>query len=300
MNAALKHNLVAASAPATRLAYARAWAAFAAECGGDLPAEPATVAAYLSVLGLRCAPSTVRQHAAAISAVHIDAGLPSPAASSLVRRALSGHERLAGLAPHQATGIDHAAYDAIVGAAPSPRITRGGMMESEEAAQRRALVDVCLIGLMRDAMLRRSEAAAAQWADLTTWQDMTGRLEIPRSKTDQAGRGTLRFVSGPVMDVLRALRLIGGGKGKIFPLQDRQICRRIAKAAAHAGLVGCFSGHSPRVGMAQDLAISGASLAAIMQAGGWDTPTMPALYIRGIEAGQGAVARWYATMRHDV
>ena len=38
--------------------------------------------------------------------------------------------------------------------------------------------------VMRDAMLRRSEAAALEWADVELRPDGSGRLTIRRSKTD--------------------------------------------------------------------------------------------------------------------
>ncbi|MBF0421168.1 MAG: tyrosine-type recombinase/integrase [Magnetococcales bacterium] len=53
------------------------------------------------------------------------------------------------------------------------------------------------------------------------------------------------------------------------------------------------SGHSCRVGMAQDLTANGAELVAIMQAGRWKSPTMPARYSERLAAGRGAVADLY-------
>jgi len=54
-----------------------------------------------------------------------------------------------------------------------------------------------------------------------------------------------------------------------------------------------ISGHSARVGMAQDLVAHGAELAAVMQAGRWKSPTMPARYAERLSAGRGAVAQYY-------
>ena len=51
-----------------------------------------------------------------------------------------------------------------------------------------------------------------------------------------------------------------------------------------------FSGHSCRVGMAQDLAAAGASLAAIMQAGRWKSAATLARYIEHLQTQRGAVA----------
>ncbi len=52
-----------------------------------------------------------------------------------------------------------------------------------------------------------------------------------------------------------------------------------------------MSGHSCRVGMAQDLVASGADMAGVMQAGRWKSPQMPARYSARLEAKRGAVAQ---------
>ena len=59
------------------------------------------------------------------------------------------------------------------------------------------------------------------------------------------------------------------------------------------GLGNGYSGHSPRVGMAQGLSAAGAELPELMTAGRWDSPTMPAKYTEGQTAGRGAVAKYY-------
>lgn len=70
--------------------------------------------------------------------------------------------------------------------------------------------------------------------------------------------------------------------------------RRVLKARAQpAGVEGRISGHSARVGSAQDLAAAGAELTELMNAGRWQSPAMPAHYAQGqlALAGRGAVAR---------
>lgn len=54
---------------------------------------------------------------------------------------------------------------------------------------------------------------------------------------------------------------------------------------------GAVSGHSLRVGAAQDLLAAGFGLPAIQQAGDWTSPTMPARYGERIAAGGGAMAQ---------
>ena len=74
-------------------------------------------------------------------------------------------------------------------------------------------------------------------------------------------------------------------------------CRRIDAAAKAAGLGEGFTGHSGRVGMAQDLAASGVELPELMTAGRWKSSRMPARYTERQAAGRGAVARYYQGRR---
>ena len=64
-------------------------------------------------------------------------------------------------------------------------------------------------------------------------------------------------------------------------------------AAKAAGLGQGFTGHSGRVGMAQDLAATGTELPALMTAGRWENSKMPARYTERQAAGRDAVAKYY-------
>ena len=79
----------------------------------------------------------------------------------------------------------------------------------------------------------------------------------------------------------------------VFELSASQIGRRVNAAAKAAGLGEGFTGHSGRVGMAQDLAKSGVELPALMTAGRWKSSKMPARYTERQAADRGAVARYY-------
>ncbi len=169
-------------------------------------------------------------------------------------------------------------------------------MESRETAEKRGKFDIALIGLMRDCLLRRVEAAEAEWGDITNYGDGTGRLHIRRSKTDQEGNGAVGFISESTMVMLRQLKELKANVApgdRIFGLGEKALYERIRQAALEAGLGEGFSGHSPRVGMARDLARAGTELPNLMQVGRWKSPTMPAAYIREEEAGRNAVAKYY-------
>jgi len=294
---ALAENVRASRSDSTRRLYDRVWNNYAARFGADLPASPVNVALYLTDIGQKSCPSTVAAHAAAIAARHRDAGLESPSDNEGVKRMLSGHARRNLHVPKQASPIDTHAYERIQVTAQDPRPTRGGRMESLAEAMRRGTFDIAMIGLMRDALLRRGECSALVWGDLSVEPDGTGRLLIRRSKTDQVGRGCIRYVNDALIELLHAIYNASSASldDPIVPLSPSQICRRIQSACRQAGLRGNFSGHSPRIGMAVDLARAGVSLPALMEAGRWKSPSMPAHYVRAVEAGSGAVAGWYAS-----
>ena len=169
-------------------------------------------------------------------------------------------------------------------------------MESESTAERRGLVDIALVSVMRDGLLRRSEASALLWDDVERAPDGSGRLTVRRSKTDQAAEGRMLYLSPRTMADLDAIRPVVPAHGhvSVFGLSGSQIGRRIARSCDAAGFPGAYSGHSPRLGMAQDLAANGAELPALMEAGRWESPAMPARYTRSQAAARGAVATYYA------
>ena len=260
-----------------------------------LPADPELVAAYLAerLEQHNHKPATLRVAASAIAFAHRAAGLDNPCASAPVRRTLKGAARKAGIAQKQARALTAEALAAIESTARNPRLGRGGRLESPSAAHTRADLELAMICLMRDAMLRVSEAAAVTWDDIQVQPDGTGRLLIRRSKTDPEGQGAVAFVSAETMGALRRIRRGASGRDSVTGLNAGQISRRIKRAAQAAELGDGFSGHSPRVGMARDLVRAGTELPSLMVAGRWRSPTMPAHYARNETAGRGAVAQFY-------
>ena len=289
----------------TRKNYRSQWRKFERWCRrkglGALPAKPGVVATYLAGLsnglsdGKKRKPATLQLAAAAISYFHKERNGGNPVDSDLVRTTLSGAWREAGRMQKQARGLTAEHLEAIKRTACLPRRGRGGHLETEDTAKRRGEVDIAIISLMRDCLLRLSEAAEAKWSDVSNRDDGTGRLLIRRSKTDQEGASTVVFISRTTMEALRSIRNGASDDDSIFRLGKNQIANRIKKAAHSAGLEDGFSGHSLRVGMARDLARDGAELPSLMVAGRWRSPMMPAQYIRNEEASKGPVARYHST-----
>ena len=290
--------------PNTRAAYAHAWRRFAAWTQGrgapPLPAAPERVAAYLTGLAdvHRLSVATIRLHRFAIGAAHRSAGLDDPTAHEGVRRVLAGLARANARPQRQARGLTAGALAAIRATARIPRRSQGraGRLETSGVADRRGLVDIALASTLRDGLLRRSEAAALRWGDVELLADGSGRLHLRQSKGDQEGLGTVLYLGPDAVRDLRAIRPDEGlidAQAPVFGLSASQVGRRLRAAAQAAGLGDGFTAHSGRVGMAQDLAATGAELPELMTAGRWRTSAMVARYTAAQTAGRGAVARYY-------
>ena len=272
----------AARARNTQRAYLGHWTRFhswAQEQGLDLPGGlEAALCDYLVRLaedGKRMA--TIRQARAAITKGADLAGWPKPG----------------GAAPLHAEALA-----AIRATAFTRRRTRGGHTETAKYARRRGLVDVALASVMRDGLLRVSEAAALRWGDVELAGDGSGRIRIPESKTGQEAEGVVLYLGPAAVLALLAIRpeeAVIDAVTPVFNLHPDTIRRRLQQAARAAGLPGWrdITGHSGRVGMAQDLSAAGFALPELMTAGRWKSPRMPARYTERQADGRGAVARYY-------
>ena len=295
--AGIAASFAAAISPNTCRAYRGGWARWqdwAFHHGAQvMPARPAAISVYLierAKAGL--SPATVHMDRASIAAAHRAAGADDPTADESVRQAL----RFISVATRvrtrgQVGGVDWDGADRAAALAENDRSAAG-------------LRDSALIRVGSDALLRVSELAAINVADLIESPRGDGTVTVRRSKTDQVGRGQVRYLGPPTVEAVRCYRLTagipddgalfrrvnkGGGVGE--RLGVRSIRRIITRRAGAAGIGGRVSGHSLRVGSAQSLAAAGAGLVEMQQAGDWRSPQMPAHYVRHLEAARGAVAR---------
>ncbi len=299
ITAAVEHS----RRPRTRRAYARAWERFRRWAEGEalqpLPADPVTVAAYMThraELGLSAA--TLAMDRKAISHHHRNRGYSTPTASEGVKLTIAGLRNQAAEEgrgePRQARGLNADVLAAIRATAHVPRTGPTGRKETVEAAWRRGEMDIAIASVMRDALLRRGEAAELRWGAVEFRRDGSARVIIRRSKTSNTS--AVLYVGPQATEDLRRIRPEQANpRARVFALRcGRSISNRIAAMTRAADLGEGFSGHSPRIGMAQDLTASGAGLPALMVAGRWKSERMPAHYSRGEAAGRGAVAQFYA------
>ncbi|MCY4572916.1 MAG: tyrosine-type recombinase/integrase [Gemmatimonadetes bacterium] len=283
--------------PKTRSAYEGAWRRFRRWCAArDFETDdPFVVGLYLIgryEAGLSLATLSMDRNAIRY---HHDMGIqPSPTEHVIVKNVLAG---LRGRAredgrpqPRQARGITAERFRRIRETAHKPR-KQGSGLESEERARRRAALEVALIAVMRDAMLRRGEAVALRWSDVAFRPDGTAWVVVRESKT--SAEPAVQHIRKGAADAVRLIMPEDPDpRARVFGYTTpASVTKRIKRACAAAGLgEKGYSGHSPRVGMAQDLAANGAALPAVMVAGRWQSPEMPARYARKLRADRSAVA----------
>ena len=207
------------------------WETWAVDNGVD-SAELSYLEEYLTDMGRGGASmSAIKQARAGILAVYQD-------------RMESIRERPA--------GITRDGLEAIRDTAQRPRSTLLGKRETRAHARVRARVDVALVAVMRDAMLRPAETATITWGDVERDPDGSGTVYIHRPR-DPVGQNF--YLGPPTMQALNAMSPFRPDpRDFVFELSPKQITRRIQAAARAAGLPGNYSGDSPRLGMAQDLA----------------------------------------------
>ena len=243
-----------------RDSYANQWNRFVAwsQASGrrSLPASPEDVAAYLeyrSETGARA--STLRVVAAAIARNHKDAGFDVPVHHGVARAVLDELARDDAPGPSRALPLDLDCYLAIRKTAYKPRWGRGGRLERTANARRRGAMDVAMIGLMRDARLRLSEAAALTWGDVERVRGGSGRVRV-----EGVGQTEYRVVSSDTMRLLSSARRGAADDQPVLGMRPNQIATRIGAAARQAGLGEGYSGDSPRLGMIKDMETLGVHL----------------------------------------
>jgi site-specific recombinase XerD len=263
--AALEDYLVQQLAPGTARAYRADWRVFEGWCAARaltaLPAAPETIALFLASqaqAGLKV--STLERRLAAIRLAHDVAGQLLPTSHKLVRGALAGIARQHGRRVQPKAPALAAQVKAM--AAATPDTLRG--------CRDRALVLLGFAGAFR-----RSELVAIRVEDLGFELDGL-RVRLPRSKTDQEGRGHVVPVlrgqqSCPVRAVSAWLARAGITTGPVFVRIDRagnvrpdsalspQTVALIVKwYAFKAGFdPRPYAGHSLRRGFATQAAMNG-------------------------------------------
>ena len=255
-----------------------------------LPATPEAVARFVNEEALTKSLSTLKRRISAIQFLHRMADLPSPIGHSELHLAMRRAARAKRRRPHQALGLTAELLSDIVDACPA---TLGGRR------------DAALFSVGYDTLCRSSELVAMRVEHLAT--DLTS-IEVPRSKSDPFGDGRVAYLAPETGVRLRVwlaeadlnsgplFRGLHTGRVSAVALDTSSVRRRIKAAAKRARLstevVSGLSGHSMRVGAAQDMMLAGFDTLGIMQAGGWRTHSVLSRYVENAAAARMHVRRW--------
>lgn len=295
--------LEAARANATRRAYEADWRDYESWCKQHdlrtLPAEPTTIALYLSALATQGRKSaTIVRRLTSINIAHKRHGLPSPSANQpLISETLQGIRRTLGTRQTVKLPVDLEMIRRAIAAA------RGTLAASRDRA-------ILLVGFAGG--MRRSEIARLRVEDLT-WHKRGITVFLPTSKSDQEGQGRevelplgnqpdgtplaaltcpVRAIeqwmkqasikSGPLFRRISHAQTIGGG------LDPRSVGEIIKKLLALAGMSPAelrhYGAHSLRAGFATEAWRNGATELAIMRQTGHKSSAMVRRYIRADKA----------------
>jgi len=278
-----------AYAPATIRAYKSNFERFVEFCDQEkikaLPADQETVASYIRDLSnAKLKSASIRIAVASISAIHRLNEYSDPTSHPNVKIELRRMHRNLGRESKQALGIN-------------AELLRKMLNSTDNSL--RGQRDKALLLTAYDSMCRRSEIVSLQIEDaIIDTENKTFKIKLRRSKTDQDGIGRWLYLSDITQQALLAwIHISNIGTGKIFrgikrgqiisdDLSSAQVNRIYKSIAARScvdgSLVKHISGHSMRVGAAQDLLVSGASLPMIMQRGRWSKADTVMRYIENV------------------
>lgn len=265
----------AAKAENSRRAYRSDWCQFESWCRGNglvcLPAEPETVALYLTALAADHKPASLQRKLTSITKGHQAAGFPTPASMqhAVVSETLKGIRRSLGTAqpgkePLLTADILEMLY---------------ALDEGLHGCRNRALLLVGFAG-----GFRRSELVALDVEDVKETDDGLV-VRVRRSKTDPEAKGIVvalpygsTATTCPVRSYRAWIAASGIVAGPAFRSVDRHshigqgrmntgsVARLIKRAAEAAGLdPASYAGHSLRAGFATQAFLNGAAEVSIMR-----------------------------------
>ncbi|KEO52386.1 tyrosine-type recombinase/integrase [Thioclava indica] len=282
-------RLEGAYSPATMRAYyadVQALVDWCAAMGVEpFPIAPELLCRFLSEeAGADKAIATIERRLYGIRKIHALLGLRNPTEDEEVKLTMRRIRRGGFARQRQAKGMTAEYLDAAIDAQPD---TPWGLRNR------------AMLSLGYDLLTRRSELIALRNEDLKPRADGTFRVLIRRSKADPFGSGRIGFCSR------RSAVLIHDWLDWRGPKIDWLFCpiyheipinrslstttvKTVIKSSARTlglskGEAAAFSGHSLRVGAAQDLLKGGHDTVAIMRAGGWKSVNVLARYLENAQ-----------------
>jgi len=245
------------------------------------PASAEMIAAFIAARTPHDAASTLRRRIYGLRKIHRLLKLPSLVDDEEVTIALRKALRQKRSRMKQALGLKRDLLERLMAATGDDLL---------------GLRDRALLALGYATLCRRAELVAIRVEDFgKVDEDGSVSVLIRRSKADPFGYGRVAWVSPHAMEHVRSwlaasgidegfvLRTVFGEKIIDEAIAPYSVSRRLKRLAEKAGLdastIAGLSGHSLRVGAAQDMAEEGFDLLALMTAGGWKTAHVVARYV---------------------
>jgi len=277
-----------AYAPSTIRAYRKNFERFINFCKNhkesSLPADSKIVAMYIKELSDgRLKSASIRIAIASISAIHRLNQFNDPTTHPEARIEMRRMHRKLGRESRQALGINSETLKKMLASTDNSLI---------------GLRDRALLLTAYSAMCRRSELVALSFENISYTKENLMRIRLRRSKTDQDGLGRWLHIDmeaqTAIQNWLKATKIVCG---KLFrginksnqineDLKSSQVNRIYKKLAKKAEmeprLIKEISGHSIRIGAAQDMLTEGENLAKIMQRGRWGKTDTVMRYIENV------------------
>lgn len=285
-----------AFAPATERAIRSDIALFTHWCDAQarqaMPATAETVVAFIDDMASSRTPATIRRYVSSIAAYHRAAEVANPCAAIAVKLALKRMHNAKGRAQQQAGPLNEGLVRKLLEA-------RGNRLRD---IRNRALLVLAYVSLCR-----RSELTALRLEDFSVELDGFATILIRRSKGDQEGAGAIlpvpqdaaKYVmtwidASRIKDgaLFRAVRYSGSVGGALDPGDVARIFKNMARRAGLPAVdASRISGHSTRVGSAQDMLRYKETLPAIMASGRWKSSEMVGRYVAKVGARESAAKR---------
>jgi site-specific recombinase XerD len=262
---------------------------FCEACGEcALPASAQTVSRFVEVVTKKgLASATIRRKLVSIGSVHRLCEMPDPTKAGCVTLSVRKMHRQLGRANQQAQPINKDILEKMLTAC----------VRDDRRSQLLGMRNRVLLLMAYDTMARRSELVSLRFEDVDS--DPHSELSscgiyLRRSKVDQEAKGRWLPITQTTLEAIQAWsEAIGDDRGAILRsirgktisknLGSGQVGRILKSLAKHAhlpaGLAQRISGHSLRVGAAQDWTIRGLSLPQLMVMGGWEKPDTVIRYI---------------------
>jgi site-specific recombinase XerD len=249
-----------------------------------LPASPETVAGFISHDAIKSSPATLRRRLAGIRKVHRLLRLDNPVEDEEVLLAMRRALRTKPRRQRQALGLTRSLRDKLLAACPDSLL---------------GLRNRALIAVGYDTLCRRAELVSLRLEDLAPVENGAMSILVRRAKNDPFGDGRYGYLTQQTVEIFKVwletasiengylFRKVSGRRISSNALHPYTVNRIIKAAAQAAGLdpdvVKSLSGHSMRVGAAQDLMADGVGLLPIMRAGGWKSTNVIGRYVEHTE-----------------